>query len=110
EERAMRRPFGSDRDVPARQARLVDRGAANIVRHLWISRRRHRKGNGTDTVWLDQSRASIFGSSALSRLPAGGQNHGEKSIPPQKSPGSPLLKCFRSVTYKPYRAPHCRDV
>src|SRR5258708_3598520 len=38
EERAMRRPLGADGHMPARQARLVDRGAAEIVWHDRISR------------------------------------------------------------------------
>ena len=40
EEGAVRRALRADRDVPARQARLVDRGAADVVRHLGVSRRR----------------------------------------------------------------------
>src|SRR5215469_8698498 len=33
EKRAMRRPLWSDRDMPARQARFVESGSANVVRH-----------------------------------------------------------------------------
>jgi hypothetical protein len=40
EERAMRRPFGSNRDMPARQARLIDRGLRTSPGMVGSRRRR----------------------------------------------------------------------
>jgi hypothetical protein len=42
--------------------------------------------------------------------PAGGQNQGEKSNPHRKSTGWSALRSCRSDTYKPDRAPRCKEV
>ena len=56
EEGAVRRPLRADRHMAARQARLVDRGAANVVRHFSISLGKNGRCDGNGRLGPDQHR------------------------------------------------------